>query len=427
MKVYEYQAKQFLDKNGIRVPRGAVASTPDEAASVARELGGSEWVIKAQIYAGGRRVGHFAGHQEAQGGIRFVDSPAEVLNTAQEMLGQALVTEQTGPAGRVVNRLYVEQACEVQRELYLGMLVDRETSRVTLIALGEGGVNIESITSHHPESVLKIAIDPLEGLQEDEARNIAAALGLTDEQTDEAVRIMLAMYEMFLGLDASLIEINPLAITAAGRLIALDATMTFDDNAMFRHEDIQAQSDEGDELRWGELDATQHGLNYVKLDGNIGCLASGAGLALATLDAVKFYGGEPANFLDVPPAVEFERVKYAFGLILSDPGVEAILVNVFGGGIMRCDTIADGIILAAREFPVRVPLIVRLAGINADFARDRLRDSGLAITFAEDFADAAEKVVTAATEARLIVQQKWWQRVQRLLTGKDETIDRTAG
>ncbi|MCK5481024.1 MAG: ADP-forming succinate--CoA ligase subunit beta [Gammaproteobacteria bacterium] len=417
MKVYEYQAKQLLDKNGIRVPRGDVASTPDEAASVARELGGSAWVIKAQIYAGGRRAGHFVGNQEAEGGIRFVDSLADVRNTAQEMLGHVLITDQTGPAGRTVNRLYVEQVCEVQRELYLGMLVDRRTSRVTLIALAEGGVNIESITSRSPESVLKLAIDPLEGLQQDAAREIATALELTDEQTDETVRVMLVMYAMFMNLDASLIEINPLGITAAGTLIALDATLTFDDNAMFRHEDIQSLHD--DELRWGELDAAQHGLNYVKLDGNIGCLASGAGLALATLDAVKFYGGEPANFLDVPPAVEFERVKYAFGLILSDPGVEAILVNVFGGGIMRCDTIADGIILAAREFPVRVPLIVRLAGINADSARDRLRDSGLVITFAEGFADAAEKVVKAATEARLSAQRKWWQRVQGLLTRKD--------
>lgn len=427
MKVYEYQAKQLLEKNGIRIPRGGVASTPDEAASVARELNGSAWVIKAQIHAGGRRAGHFVGNQEAQGGIRFVGSIEDVRNAAQEMLGHVLVTDQTGPAGRTVNRLYVEQVCEVQRELYLGMLVDRRTSRVMLIALAEGGVNIESITSRSPESVLKLAIDPLEGLQQDAAREIATALELTDEQTDETVRVMLVMYAMFMNLDASLIEINPLGITAAGEVIAMDATMTFDDNAMFRHEDIHAQRDDDDELRWGELDATQHGLNYVKLDGNIGCLASGAGLALATLDAVKFYGGEPANFLDVPPAVEFERVKYAFGLILSDPGVEAILVNVFGGGIMRCDTIADGIIMAAREFPVRVPLIVRLAGINADSARDRLRDSGLVITFAEDFADAAEKVVKAATEARLSAQQKWWQRVQGLLTRKDETIDRTAG
>jgi succinyl-CoA synthetase beta subunit len=425
MKVYEYQAKQLLEKNGIRVPRGGVALSPDEATGVARELGGSAWVIKAQIHAGGRRAGHFVSDQQAQGGIRFVDSLADVNNSAREMLGEVLVTDQTGPTGRTVNRLYVEQLCEVQRELYLGMLVDRITSRVTLIALGEGGVNIESITSRSPESVLKLAIDPLEGLQQDAAREIAAALELTDKQTDEAVQVMLAMYAMFMDMDASLIEINPLGITAAGTLTALDATMAFDDNAMFRHEDIQLLRD--DELRWGELDATQHGLNYVKLDGNIGCLASGAGLALATLDAVKFYGGEPANFLDVPPAVEFERVKYAFGLILSDPGVEAILVNVFGGGIMRCDIIADGIILAAREFPVRVPLIVRLAGINADSARDRLRDSGLVITFAEDFADAAEKAVKAATEARLSVQQKWWQRVQGLLTRKDETIDRTAG
>jgi succinyl-CoA synthetase beta subunit len=425
MKIYEYQAKQILDKNGIRIPRGGVASTPDEATSVARELGGTAWVIKAQIHAGGRRAGHFVSNQEAQGGVRFVDSLADVHDSAQEMLGHVLVTDQTGPDGRTVNRLYIEQVCEVQRELYLGMLVDRSTSRVTLIALGEGGVNIESIASRSPGSVLKLAIDPLEGLQQEAAREIAAALELTDGQTDEAVSVMLAMYAMFMDLDASLIEINPLGITAAGALIALDATMTFDDNAMFRHEDIQTLRD--DELRWGELDATEHGLNYVKLDGNIGCLASGAGLAMATLDAVKFYGGEPANFLDVPPAVEFERVKYAFGLILSDPDVEAILVNVFGGGIMRCDTIADGIILAAREFPVRVPLIVRLAGINADSARDRLRDSGLVITFAEDFTDAAEKVVKAAAEARLSVQRNWCQRVQGLLTRKDETNDRTAG
>lgn len=425
MKVYEYQAKQLLDENGIQIPRGAVASTPEEAASVARELGGSAWVIKAQIHAGGRRAGHFVNDQEEQGGVRFVSSLEEVRETAQEMLGNVLVTNQTGPDGSTVNRLYVEQLCGVQRELYLGMLVDRRTSRVTLVALGEGGVNIGSITSRNPESVLKIDIDPLEGLQKDEARNIAGALELTEEQTEEAARIMLVMYSMFMSLDASLIEINPLAVTTEGTLLALGAAMTFDDNAMFRQETIQALRDDA-ELRWGELDATQHGLNYVKLDGNVGCLASGAGLAMATLDAVKFHGGEPANFLDVPPAVEVEHVKYAVGLILSDPDVEAILVNVFGGGIMRCDTIADGIILAAMEFPVQVPLIVRLAGVNSEFAIVRLRDSGLVTAFAEDIPDAAEKVIKAATEARLKVQRKWWQRVHGLLTGKDESVDRTA-
>ncbi|UCC55528.1 MAG: ADP-forming succinate--CoA ligase subunit beta [Gammaproteobacteria bacterium] len=425
MKVYEYQAKQLLDENGIQIPRGAVASTPEEAASVARELGGSAWVIKAQIHAGGRRAGHFVNDQEEQGGVRFVSSLEEVRETAQEMLGHVLVTNQTGPDGSTVNRLYVEQLCGVQRELYLGMLVDRRTSRVTLVALGEGGVNIGSITSRNPESVLKIDIDPLEGLQKDEARNIAGALELTEEQTEEAARIMLVMYSMFMSLDASLIEINPLAVTTEGTLLALGAAMTFDDNAMFRQETIQALRDDA-ELRWGELDATQHGLNYVKLDGNVGCLASGAGLAMATLDAVKFHGGEPANFLDVPPAVEVEHVKYAVGLILSDPDVEAILVNVFGGGIMRCDTIADGIILAAMEFPVQVPLIVRLAGVNSEFAIVRLRDSGLVTAFAEDIPDAAEKVIKAATEARLKVQRKWWQRVHGLLTGKNESVDRTA-
>jgi succinyl-CoA synthetase beta subunit len=426
MKIYEYQAKQLLDENGIRVPRGAVVSTPEEAASVARELGGSAWVIKAQIHAGGRGAGQFLNTEEEQGGVRFVHSLDDVRETAQQMLGHVLVTNQTGPDGTTVNHLYVEEVCEVQRELYLGMLVDRRTSRVTLIALGEGGINIGSVISRSPESVLKIAVDPLEGLQDDDARRVAVALELTEEQTDEAVRIMLAMYSMFISLDATLIEINPLAVTAAGALVALDATMTFDDNAIFRQKAIEALRDDA-ELRWGELDATQHGLNYVKLDGNIGCLASGAGLAMATLDAVKFHGGEPANFLDVPPAVEVEHVKYAVGLILSDPDVEAILINVFGGGIMRCDTIADGIILAAREFPVQVPMIVRLAGVNADFAIVRLRDSGLVITFAEDIPDAAEKVIKAASEARLNVQRNWWQRVQDLLTGKDDTTDRTEG
>lgn len=414
MKVYEYQAKHLLEKNGIQIPRGAVASTADEAVRVAEELGGADWVIKAQIYAGGRRAGHFIGHPQAEGGIRFVGSIEGVRNAAQAMLGQVLVTDQTGPAGSPVNRLYVEQLCDVQRELYLAMLVDRSTGRVTLLALAEGGVNIESISAHSPKALLKIAIDPLEGLQQDAAREVATALDLTDTQRDETVRIMQAMYALFISQDASLIEINPLGITAQGSLIALDATITFDDNALFRHEDI-AELRVDEEGGWGELEAAQHGLNYVKLDGNIGCLASGAGLALATLDAVRFNGGAPANFLDVPPAVEFERIKYAFGLILSDPGVEAILVNVFGGGIMRCDTIADGIIVAAREYSLHVPLIVRLAGVNSGSALDRLKDSGLAIIFAKDFADAAELVVRAASEARLGVQRKWWQQVQGLL------------
>jgi succinyl-CoA synthetase beta subunit len=425
MKIYEYQAKELLDEHGVPVPRGGVASTPDEAVEVARGLGGSRWVVKAQIHAGGRRSGRFDGSPEAEGGIRFVGSLAEVAENASQMLGQVLVSEQTGPAGREVKRVYVEAAHEVQRELYLGMLVDRRTSRVTLIALGEGGANIESVTTRSPESVIKVAIDPLAGLSGDSAQAVAAALGLAGDQAHEASGIMLAMYEMFMRLDASLIEINPLAITTAGRLLALDARLTFDDNAMFRHRDIEALRDEG-ELQWGELDATQHGLNYVKLGGNIGCLASGAGLAMATLDAVTLYGGEPANFLDVPPAVQVERVRYAFELILSDPTVETILVNVFGGGIMRCDTIADGMILASREVPLRVPLIVRLAGVNAEFGRLRLKDSGLAVTFADDLADAAEKAVRAATEARLRSQRSWWQRVQGLLTKHDEASDRSA-
>jgi succinyl-CoA synthetase beta subunit len=294
------------------------------------------------------------------------------------------------------------------------------------MASGEGGGDIERVASQRPESILKVAIDPLQGLQEDSAQDVATFLGLAGAQADEAKRTMLSMYDMFLGLDASLIEINPLAVTGTGQLLALDGMMTFDDNAVSRHEDIQALRDDA-ELRWGELEATRHGLNYVKLDGNIGCLASGAGLAMATIDVVKLHGGEPANFLDVPPAVEVERVKHAFELIVSDPAVEAILVNVFGGGIMRCDTIADAMLLVNREEPVRVPLIVRLAGVNAEFARGRLRDSGLAVTFADDMADAAEKVVKAATEARLTLRRSWWQRVQGLVTKDATPGDRSNG
>jgi len=423
MKVYEYQAKELLGGYGIPVPRGAVAATAEEAVAAAKALDGSAWVVKAQIHAGGRRRGRFDGSPAVAGGIRFVGSLEEVGENAGQMLGQVLVTEQTGSAGRRVKQVYVEAAHEVQRELYLGMLVDRRTSRVTLIALAEGGVDIEALTRHSPDSLIKVAIDPLVGLSAESAHQVAAGLGLAGDQAQQAVRIMLAVYDMFMRLDASLIEINPLAITSAGDLLALDATVTFDDNALFRHQDIEALRDE-DELQWGELDATRHGLNYVKLDGNIGCLSSGAGLAMATLDAIKLYGGEAANFLDVPPGVQVERVRYAFELILSDPSVETILVNVFGGGIMRCDTIADGMILASREVPPRVPLIVRLAGVNAEFARLRLKDSGLAVTFADDLAEAAEKAVAAARAARLSAQRSWWQRVQGLMTKQDESGER---
>ncbi len=411
MHIHEFQAKQLFAKYGIPIPKGAVASTVDEAVKIAREIDGSGWVVKAQIHAGGRRAGHFEDAPQGEGGVRIAKSVADVEKHAGQMLGHALITTQTRPSGSDVQRVYVEQACDVQRELYLGMLVDRHSSRVTLIASAAGGVNIESIAETHPESIIKLAIDPLEGLGEETAQGLVSELALDEDQASVATRVIQTMYEMFVALDASLIEINPLAITATGEVMALDATLTFDDNALFRHQDIQALRDQA-ELHLGELEAAQHGINYVKLDGNIGCLASGAGTALATLDAVHLLGGAPANFLDVPPVAQVGRIKEALKLLLSDPGVASILVNVFGGGIMRCDTIADAIIMANREMPLKVPLVARLAGTNATFAIRRLKDAGPNIIFATDLADAADKAVKAAKQTKEIQRRSWWQRVR---------------
>lgn len=373
-------------------------------------------MVKAQIHAGGRRAGHFEDVPQGEGGVRMANSIADVERHADEMLGHALITAQTRPEGRDVDRVYVEQACDVQSELYLGMLVDGHSGRVTLIASAAGGINIESIAQEHPDSIIKLAVDPVDGLEEEAAEKVTSDLALSQEQAKVTARVIRTMYEMFVDLDASLIEINPLAITADGEVVALDATMTFDDNALFRHQEIQAMRDQT-ELHFGELEAVQHGINYVKLDGNIGCLASGAGTALATVDAVHLLGGEPANFLDVPPVAQVGRVKEALRLLLSDPGVASILVNVFGGGIMRCDTIADAIIMANREAPLRVPLIARLAGTNATFAVRRLKDSGPDIVFATDLADAADKAVKAARQAKEKQRRSWWHRVRGVSNG----------
>ncbi len=418
MHIHEFQAKQLLDKYGIAVPRGDVASTVDGAANVAQKLGGGGWVIKSQIHAGGRRNGRFEGSPDGEGGVRFTRSIDEVRSNAEQMLGHVLVTEQTGPAGREVERVYIEEACDVQRELYLAMFVDRETGRVSLIAAPEGGIDIESTAVSVPESIQKLTIDPSTGVDQDGAQKLAVTLGLDGGPAEAMARIILAMYEMFIALDASLIEINPLALNAGGQMLALDATLTFDDNALFRHPDIQALRD-ASELRMGELEAARHGINYLKLDGNVGCMASGAGLAMATIDAIKSFGGEPANFLDVPPVAQADRVKEAFILLLSDPGVTGVLVNVFGGGIVRCDTIADGIILANREVPVRVPLIARLTGTSAGYAVRRLTDSGPAVTFARDLADAAEQAVKAANAAKRTMRRSWWDRMQGLMSKND--------
>jgi succinyl-CoA synthetase beta subunit len=387
MNIHEYQAKGVLRKFGVAVPDGGVAYTADEAENVAKGLGGPVWVVKAQIHAGGRGKA---------GGVKVVKSLADVKSAAGAMLGMTLVTHQTGPQGKEVQRVYIEDGCDIARELYLGLLIDRATSRVTLMASTEGGMEIEEVAAKTPEKILRLAIDPVMGLQPFHARRLAYGLGLEGDQVRSAVRFLTGMYKAFVDLDASIVEINPLVVTGAGEVIALDAKMNFDDNALYRHKDILELRDESEEDPT-ELEAAKHDLNYIKLDGNIGCMVNGAGLAMATMDIIKLYGGEPANFLDVGGGASKERVTAAFKLILSDANVEALLVNIFGG-IMRCDVIAEGIVAAAREISLHVPLVVRLAGTNVELGKSILEDSGLPIIAADDLADAAEKAVKAAKE-----------------------------
>jgi succinyl-CoA synthetase beta subunit len=397
MNIHEYQAKSLLAKFGVAVPRGAVAYTPEEAENAARDLGGPVWVVKSQIHAGGRGAGRFQDDPNGKGGVRVVKSMEEVKANARQMLGHVLVTKQTGPAGKEVKRLYIEEGCDIARELYLGMLIDRATSRVTLMASTEGGMEIEEVAAAHPEKILKLAIDPAIGFMPFHGRKIAFGLGLEGKQVGAAVKFMAAMYQAFLALDASIVEINPLVVTGAGEVIALDAKMNFDDNALFRHKDVAEMRDEDEEDPM-ELEAARHELNYIKLDGHIGCMVNGAGLAMATMDIIKLYGGSPANFLDVGGGATKERVTAAFKIILSDPNVEGILVNIFGG-IMRCDVIAEGVVAAAREVALHVPLVVRLEGTNVELGKKILADSGLPIVSADNLADAAEKVVKAVREA----------------------------
>ncbi|MDE1149547.1 MAG: ADP-forming succinate--CoA ligase subunit beta [Azospirillaceae bacterium] len=397
MNIHEYQAKGLLKKYGVAVPRGGVAYTPEEAAKVAGDLGGPVWVVKSQIHAGGRGAGRFKDNPEGKGGVRVVKSVDDVTSNAKEMLGHVLVTKQTGPEGKEVKRLYVEEGCDIKRELYLSLLLDRASSRVTVMASTEGGMEIEEVAHSHPEKIVKVAIDPVSGLQGFHARQIAFGLKLEGKQVNAAVKFLTAMYKAFVDLDASQVEINPLVVTGAGDIIALDAKMNFDDNALYRHKDIEELRDESEEEA-SETEATKHGLNYVKLDGNIGCMVNGAGLAMATMDIIKLYGGEPANFLDVGGGATRERVTTAFKLILSDPNVEGILVNIFGG-IMRCDVIAEGVVAAAREVSLHVPLVVRLEGTNVELGKKILAESGLPILSADNLADAAEKIVKAVKEA----------------------------
>lgn len=389
MNIHEYQAKSLLAKYGVAVPRGGVAFTADEAVTVAKQLGGPVWVVKAQIHAGGRGKG---------GGVKVVKSMDDVAAQSKAILGMTLVTHQTGPEGKLVKRLYIEEGCDIKRELYLSFLVDRATSRITVMASTEGGMEIEEVAASHPEKILKVAIDPATGMQAHHARSIAFGLGLEGKQVQSATKFMLAMYEAFTALDASIVEINPLVVTGAGEMIALDAKMNFDDNALYRHKDVEDMRDP-DEEDASELEAAKWSLNYVKLDGEIGCMVNGAGLAMATMDIIKLYGSEPANFLDVGGGATKERVTAAFKIILGDKNVKGILVNIFGG-IMRCDIIAEGVVAAAREVKLAVPLVVRLEGTNVDLGKKIMAESGLPIISADNLADAAEKVVKAVKGAK---------------------------
>jgi succinyl-CoA synthetase beta subunit len=388
MNIHEYQAKGLLAKFGVGVLSGQVAYTPDEAVEAAKKLGGKVWVVKAQIHAGGRGKG---------GGVKVSKSLDEVRDNAKRMIGMNLVTHQTGPKGKLVKRIYVESGCDIKRELYLGMLVDRATSRITIMASSEGGVEIEEVAAKHPEKIIKVAIDPATGIQPFHGRKIAFGLGLEGNQVGSCIKFITAMYKAFVELDCSIVEINPLVVTGAGDVIALDAKMNFDDNALYRHKEVEEMRDE-DEEDPAELEAGKHNLNYIKLDGNIGCMVNGAGLAMATMDIIKLYGGTPANFLDVGGGATKERVTTAFKIILSDPNVEGILVNIFGG-IMRCDVIAEGVVAAAREVSLHVPLVVRLEGTNVELGKKILAQSGLPILSADNLADAAEKIVKAVKEA----------------------------
>jgi succinyl-CoA synthetase beta subunit len=397
MNIHEYQGKELLKRYGVAVLDGYVAWTADEAAEAAKKLPGPVYVVKSQIHAGGRGAGRFADDLNGKGGVRVVKSIEDVRAAAEAMIGHTLITKQTGPAGKLVNRVYVEAGSDIKRELYLSLLIDRATSRVTIMASTEGGMEIEEVAEHHPEKILRASIDPATGISGFHGRDLAFGLGLEGKQVNTFVKFVTAIYNAFVALDAAIIEINPLVVTGAGEILALDAKVSFDDNALFRHPDIAALRDETEEDP-KELEAQKYELNYVALDGEIGCMVNGAGLAMSTMDIIKLYGSSPANFLDVGGGATKERVTAAFKIILSDPNVRGILVNIFGG-IMRCDVIAEGVVAAAREVAITVPLVVRLEGTNVALGKEIMAKSGLPIISADNLADAAEKVVKAVKEA----------------------------
>jgi succinyl-CoA synthetase beta subunit len=385
MKIHEYQGKDIFRKFGVAVPRAIPAFSVDEAVKAAKELGGSVWVIKAQIHAGGRGKG---------GGVKLARSLDEVKARAGEILGMQLVTHQTGAAGQKVRRLLIEEGADIKKELYVGMVVDRATQRVCLMASSEGGMDIEEVAAHTPEKIHKVYIDPATGLKDAEADEVAAKIGVPAASIAQARAVLQGLYKAFWETDASLAEINPLILTGDGRVVALDAKLNFDSNALFRHADIVALRDL-DEEDPAEIEASKFDLSYIQLDGNIGCLVNGAGLAMATMDTIKLFGGEPANFLDVGGGATADKVTEAFKLMLRNPNLKAILVNIFGG-IMRCDVIAEGVVSASRAVQLQVPLVVRMKGTNEELGKQMLKDSGLPIISADTMAEAAQKVVAAA-------------------------------
>jgi len=387
MNIHEYQAKILLKEFGLPVSRGVLAETTQQAVDAAEEIGGDVWVVKAQVHAGGRGKG---------GGVKLAKSLDEVRGYADDILGMTLVTHQTGAEGKLVRKIYIEEGCGIDKELYLSALIDRATSMVSFIASTEGGMDIEKVAAETPEKIITLQIDPASGFSGFHGRQVAFALGLSGDAFKQCVRLVGGLYKLFLETDASLIEINPLVVTDEGNLVCLDAKMGFDDNALMRHKNIAAMRDL-DEEEPTEVEASKFDLNYIKLDGSIGCMVNGAGLAMATMDIIKLYGSEPANFLDVGGGASKEQVLNAFKIILSDDNMKGILVNIFGG-IMRCDIIAEGIVAAATEMDIKVPLVVRLEGTNVELGKEILQDSGLAIIAADNLDDAAQKIVAAVKE-----------------------------
>ncbi len=398
MNIHEHQAKAVLKEFGVPVLRGQVAFTPQEAEDAAKALGGSVFVVKSQIHAGGRGKGRFEGlGPDAKGGVRVVKSVAEVRANAEEMLGRVLVTHQTGPKGKQVNRLYIEEGAAIVKELYVSLLVDRETSRVAVVASTEGGMDIEEVAHSTPEKILTIQIDPATGVFPHHGRALAKALNLSGDLAKQGAKLLGQLYAAFVAKDMAMLEINPLIVTADDRLLLLDAKVSFDSNALFRHPEIVALRDESEEDP-KEIEASKFDLSYIALDGEIGCMVNGAGLAMATMDIIKLYGAEPANFLDVGGGASKEKVTAAFKIITTDPNVKGILVNIFGG-IMRCDIIAEGVVAAVKEIGLKVPLVVRLEGTNVEQGKKIINESGLNVIAANDLSDGAEKIVKAVRDA----------------------------